>query len=177
MKTTLLDSARSQRLYRMRGGSVMKMLFFVPAMFALVLLVVFAFYEGRKAYWDFRVQQMCEQDGGVTVFEKIRLNSDDYKRLKGTQGSIPIPERRSADSSTEFVSDTERSAIHQGSPYVWRTVSTIHAVDGNRVIARYVTYTRRGGDIPTFAHPSYSGCDSGVTAISKEIFMIQGIEE
>jgi len=162
---------------RMRGGAVLKILFLLPVVTVLVLLMVFAFYEGRKAYWDYRVQKMCEQDGGLTVFENIRVSAEDYERLKGTHGAIPIPERRSADSAAEYVSDTEITRMHQGTPDVWRTVAMVRSLDGNRPLARWVNYTRRGGDFLTVAHASYFTCDSDIASLSSEIFIVQGVEQ
>ncbi|MEO1768102.1 hypothetical protein, partial [Thiobacter aerophilum] len=133
-----------------------------------------SFFEGRKAYWDYQVRKMCEKDGGVFVVQQIHLNADDYRRLGGEQGEIPIPERGSAPTKAEYVSDTVRRVIREGNPSVWRTEATIHAVANDKIIARYINYSRRGGDFPTFAHPSSFSCDQGMGSVSRKIFLIEG---
>lgn len=36
----------------------------VPLGLISLLILVIGFYEGRKAYWDSKVREMCEKDGG-----------------------------------------------------------------------------------------------------------------
>ena len=158
----------------MRGVGLIKSLLLIPGVLVLLLLLAVAFFEGRKAYWDYRVKEMCEKDGGIFVVQQIHLNADDYRRMGGEQGEIPIPERRSAPTKAEYVSDTDRRVIREGNPFVWRTEATIRAVANNKIIARYINYSRRGGDFPTFAHPSSLSCDQGMGSVSRKIFLIEG---
>lgn len=159
---------------RMQGIGLVKLLLIIPGTIVLLLLLAVGFFEGRKAYWDYQVRGMCEKDGGVFVVQQIHLNADDYRRLGGEQGEIPIPERRSAPTKAEYVSDTDRRVIREGSPSVWRTEATIRVVANDKIIARYINYSRRGGDFPTFAHPSSFSCDQGVGSVSRKIFLIEG---
>ena len=161
---------------RMLGSIVFNVLISMIGVFLLALVLAIAFYEGRKAYWDFRIERMCQKDGGATVFEKIRLTQDEYERLGGRMGEIPIPERETADASAAFVADRQDKIIREGSPSVWRAESTIYALDDNRQIARFVSYTRRGGDFPTYQHPSYFRCNNKTKLTSKKIFIIEGID-
>ncbi|MEZ5617336.1 MAG: hypothetical protein R3E40_03540 [Rhodocyclaceae bacterium] len=158
----------------MRGAGLIKTLLLIPVVLVLLLLLAVAFFEGRKAYWDYRVQVMCEKDGGVYVVQQIHLSADDYRRLGGELGEIPIPERRSAPTKAEYVSDTDRRVIREGNPSVWRTEATIRSVANDKTIARYINYSRRGGDFPTFAHPSSYSCDQGTGSVSRKIFLIEG---
>ncbi|MDD5391305.1 MAG: hypothetical protein PHD37_18360 [Gallionellaceae bacterium] len=170
-------AAPAKRFRRMRGFGLLKLLLLIPLALVLMLILALAFFEGRKAYWDYRVREMCAKDGGVKIFERIQLNAEDYRRLNGLLGEIPTPERRSATTKAEYVSDTERTWIHRDSPEVYRTEATIRAVAGSRTLARYVNYARVGGDFPTFAHPSSFSCDQGYGSVSKQIFIIEGVEK
>ncbi len=163
--------------HRILGSTIFGVLLSIIGAFLVALVLAIAFYEGRKACWDFRIDRMCQRDGGVTVFEKIRLTQDEYERLGGRMGEIPIPARATADASAAFVSDTKDKFIREQSPSVWRSESTIYALDSNRKIARYVSCTRRGGDFPAYAHPSYFLCNNETISTSKEIFIIEGIDE
>jgi len=172
-KQALRESATRRRC-GMQGIGLVKLLLIVPGGLVLLLLTALGFFEGRKAYWDYRVKEMCEKDGGIFVVEQARLSAEDYRRLGGEGGEIPIPERRSAQTKAEYVSDTERRVIREGNPYVWRTEATIRDVRNNKTLARYVNYSRSGGDFPTFAHPSSFSCDQGQGSISRKIFFIEG---
>lgn len=161
----------------MRGATLVRTPLYLIGGLALLLVITLGFFEGRKAYWDHRVRELCKKDGGVDVVEQVRLTVDDYRRLGGAYGEIPVPERRSAPNTAEFVSDTERHLIREGSPTVWRTEATVHAIRTNRTLARYVNYSRSGGDFPSFAHPSSFSCDQGRGSISKKVFLIEGSVE
>lgn len=155
----------------MLGSTIFDFLIRIVGIFFLALLLAIAFYEARKAYWDFRIERMCQKDGGLTVFEEIRLSADDYERLRSRSGTIPLPERGSADRAAEFFSHTQEEVIRERSPRVAREEVTIYALDGNRMIARYISYSRSGGDFPTYAHPSYFLCKREDQSISERIFI------
>ncbi len=166
-----------KRFRQMRGIGLLKVFLLIPLALVLMIFLAVAFFEGRKAYWDYKVREMCAKDGGVKVYERIKINAEDYRRLNGAQGEIPIPERRSATTRAEYVSDTEITWIQRNSLEVYRTEATIRAVPGGRTLARYVNYARVGGDFPTFAHHSTFSCDQGYGSISKQIFIIEGVEK
>ena len=65
--------------HRERGASVIRVLALILLAFEVVHALVFAFYEGRKGYWDHRVQQMCEEDGGTRIFERVDLSREEAK--------------------------------------------------------------------------------------------------
>ena len=78
---------------RMRGASTVKLLVLIPVALVLLLLLVVGFFEGRKAYWDSQVREMCEKDGGVKVFETFPITRSQYFAWGGQDGTrgIPVP--------------------------------------------------------------------------------------
>ncbi|MDZ7805104.1 hypothetical protein [Thiohalophilus sp.] len=64
------------------GFSAIKVVigFFIAIIVIAISIVVF--YEGRKAYWDYRVQEMCEEEGGVKVYESIYLPKNKFNELR-----------------------------------------------------------------------------------------------
>ena len=63
--------------HRMRGVSVLKMLLFIPLALVLMLILAVAFFEGRKAYWDYRVREMCAKDGGGKLSQHVTISRKD----------------------------------------------------------------------------------------------------
>jgi hypothetical protein len=37
--------------------------------------------EARKAYYDWQVRKLCDQDGGVVVYERMEIGKADYLRF------------------------------------------------------------------------------------------------
>jgi hypothetical protein len=130
--------------------------------------------EARKAYYDSQVREMCRKDGGMTVFERVSVDRTDYARLGGSHGQIAVPEERSASPDYPYVSNTTREIIKEDSFIrIIRTEGVIkRRVDG-KVLARYVTYSRVGGDFPIGAHPSYSLCELVNGSASRKVFIVQ----
>jgi len=136
----------------------------------------FAFCEARKAYWDWRVTQMCEKDGGVIVYQTIQLSDSEYKNLGGSYGAIPVPERRSSEDAP-YVSDTTITNIRESNPRVARWESTIFRRADDIQLGKLVTYARVGGDFPTgIAHQSSFSCRNLNIRldIERQIFNVDG---
>lgn len=140
----------------------------------LVLVLGIGGCEARKAYYDWQVQKMCEKDGGVTVFERVTLSNDEYVRLGGSGGQIPLPEERSAPANYPYVSKTTRTTVKEGSPQITRAEALIARRADGKVLARFVTYTRIGGDFTSWAHHSYKMCELPRGNVSQQIFTVEG---
>ena len=160
---------------RCGGFGVLGWIALVPAVIALLILLVFGFYEGRKAYWDSKVREMCEKDGGVTVFEHVTISEEEYERLRGIQGGLPIPfADDTKNKEYPYFRDTNQSRIREWNPEVARLEMSIKRRSDGKILARSVHYWRRGGDIPTgIFHDSSFGCPEQ-SVLSREIFRISG---
>lgn len=58
----------------------------IPVALISLLVLAIGFYEGRKAYWDSKVREMCAKDGGVQIINKLRVSTEEILALvaKGT---------------------------------------------------------------------------------------------
>lgn len=139
----------------------------------LVAVAVIGSCEARKAYFDRQIDKMCEKDGGVTVFETVAVSKQDYLRLGGSHGQIPVPEERSATADYPYVSNTTRTVLRSGNPEVTRTDALIKRRSDGKVLARFVSYARIGGDPPSWAHPSHRMCDLPGGDLS-QVFIVEG---
>lgn len=164
---------------RVRGFGVIGWIVTIPLVLIALVISVIGFYEGRKAYWDNKISEMCIKDGGMTIRERIVISQAEYTRLGGKAGVIPVPSERNISSVYPIVSKHSVSVLHESNPRVYRSESQYLRQSDQKVIATLVQYSRVGGDLPTYAHPSSFACpDSKKAAESeREIFVIQGISQ
>lgn len=130
--------------------------------------------ETRKAYYDWQVRKLYEKDGGVTVFEQVMVGQAEYQGLGGSHGEIPVPEERSAPPDYPYVSNTTRRVLNEDSLRITRTESLVKRRADGKLLARFVSYSRVGGDFPGWAHPSYTMCDLRRGNVSQQVFIVQG---
>lgn len=154
----------------MRGASLVKKLLFIPLALVVLLLLTIGFFEGRKAYWDYRVKEMCEKDGGVKVFEAIKLPSEMFNQWG--QVSFQIPLKYNAKSSDEYYFEWDIQYYQRGSPEVWRNHFTLIRVIDKKILGEAIGYSRRGGDFPGPWHESSYGCSpsADISILKQHIF-------
>jgi len=149
----------------------------IPVLLIGLVILAVIFYEGRKAYWDYRVTEMCKMDGGATVFENIRISQGEYKRLGGINGAIPVPAEQYKKDSPYFAR-TVTQEIREWNPEVKKWTTEIIRNTDEKVLGIEIIYMRIGGDTPTgILHPSSFSCRdvAGVKlGIERQIFIING---
>ena len=150
---------RSEIDIKSRGFGILGWLLLIPVAIVVVLILTVGFYEGRKAYWDSKVKEMCKKDGGVTVYEKISVSPDEYHRLPKVDGSAAIvSEVNSKPAEPAFAVDKE-TVLKEWAPRVTRWESLVKRRTDGKVIGSMVTYYRVGGDFPlSFGHPTSFSC-------------------
>ncbi|MDT3735112.1 MAG: hypothetical protein ROZ00_02690 [Denitratisoma sp.] len=159
---------------RMQGVGLVKLLLIIPGAFVLLLLLAVGFFEGRKAYWDYRVKQMCEKDGGLKVFEPITISHSQFLAWGGQEGirGVPIPHESENRSDILVFRRTADETLRSGSPEVRRDTTEFVRRSDRKVLGKYVYFARRGGDFPTIAHESSFGCK--VTGpVTEQVILIE----
>lgn len=147
----------------MRGASLVKTLLLIPAALVVLLLLAVGFFEGRKAYWDYRVKRMCEKDGGVRVFERVAIppmyvDRDGVIRIPAKPSIPDKPLHFEAKPTDLFYYETIDESIVSGYLAVGKhTFNVVRAID-RKILATMIVYSRSGGDIPAFSHPSSFSC-------------------
>ena len=134
-----------------------RLIFLAP--FALVVLGVI-YCELNKAYWDHRIKEMCEKNGGVTVFEKVEISKADYPSLKFTSnGHAIFPPESHANQNTPFYYTFKTEYLKKGSPDVMRFEQSIIRSKDKKALSTHISYARSGGDFPDFiSYPSSYSC-------------------
>ncbi len=149
---------------------------------ALLLVITLSgcmgYVPGQQSYWDAQVREMCAKDGGVKIIEKLRLSKEDVNLLGSVDGNIRIPSKKSAHPNAPAYSELNITYVrNEGNPSVWRAESLIKRRLDQVVIARWVTYTRSGGDIPTgLVHDSSFTCPDlkKITSDLQLLFIVEG---
>ena len=173
-RSCFTGSHRHLALRRVRGASSIKVLLFIPVALVLLLAITVGFFEGRKAYWDYRVKELCAKDGGVKINEAIEVDPRTYESLKNNFGQVDIPKIGDARSVGSIaVHSYEDIYIRRNDPEIRRSeLSVIRASDGV-VVATSTTYSRVGGDM--FAlHPSYFSCPVAPTDFFSSVIHLKG---
>jgi hypothetical protein len=148
-----------------------KFLFFTPVALLSVAVLYFFYCEANKAYWDYRVKEMCLKDGGVTVYEKVKLTKEERNQLRFRDVSHVT-------SDDVYYSEFDNETIKNGTPEVFKMTLFIYRNNDQKLLGKKVTYGRRGGDFPSgIAHPSSYSCNQikGLdTNIELSIFTTEG---
>lgn len=156
------------KMSRQRGACVIKVLVLILLGLVILVALVLAFYEGRKAYWDYRVGAMCEQDGGVRIYEVADLP----KKYVSHDGQIRIPFEVHATENDEYFIRRKRTPIVNEHISVGKHQTQLIRSEDGKVLGELTTYGRGGGDFPTFAHPSSILCPKNGNLFD---LMVQGV--
>jgi hypothetical protein len=145
----------------------------MAVVFVVALAGCAGYVPGRQAYWDEKVKEMCEKDGGTKIFEVVELPKLQYDLLRDKFGELNIPPDGSSTQGTPFYRKDEFTYFRDGNPSVWRYELTIIRRSDRKVLGRQVVYSRVGGDFPSPAHASSFSCpekqENLFTAIVKQI--------
>lgn len=145
---------------------------FVRPLTVLVLVMVIpacmGYTPGLQAHWDAKLKEMCELDGGITVFERVTLTEEQYRRFGGRAGGISLPSQRSAPPGYPFATRTTEVVLNERDPKVYKAETDYLRLTDGKVLAKLVRYWRVGGDFPTFGHPSSYSCPDQQQAVESE---------
>src|SRR5262245_9987043 len=130
---------------------------FVASCLLTALCGCYGYVPGEKAYWDAKVKELCEQDGGLKIFETVHLNNEQYALLLNRSGKLDPPLAGEAANGIPIVYAVKTTIVHNGYPEVFRTELAVLRVSDNKTLGTSVTYSRVGGDLLGF-HPSHFSC-------------------
>lgn len=128
---------------------------FAHSSLRLVLLAVAAlawfggsFWEagGKKLYWDAKVREMCEQDGGIRVYETVKLSADKFNEWG--QPNFYRPDQGEDALGSEYVFITKIETYRSNNPSISKRFYRIIRRKGNVLLGESITYVRSDGDFP-----------------------------
>ncbi len=128
-----------------------------------------------KAELDAEVKRLCAIDGGVKVYETVRLPAERFDKY----GNVHIPLKKNATPSDEYFYEWEVRTIKSGDPdgggaaVMWRDSFKFYRAKDNKLLGEDISYARRGGDLPGPWHPSSFRCPNATqnAGIEKLVFL------
>lgn len=149
---------------------------FVPLL-ACWLGVTFWYGGGRKVYYDAEVNRMCREDGGVKVYETVRLPAERFDKYG--QVNFYNPTQGENALGADYLLKTDVQFIQSGNPSLRRYhVQVIRYRDGF-LLGESIGYDRGGGDFPGPWQPSSFSCPKhhGEAVIDKVFVLDQGVQK
>ncbi len=142
---------------------------------------------GQKYYWDAQVRELCAKDGGVKVYETVKLPAEKFDKWGMPEMYHERVENKAAyrhdESQTVMESALGTGYIYKSEDHYYRKVNpamiryhhqAIRRSDG-KVLGEAVSYGRGGGDLPGPWAPSNFHCpptsESSENTLFKKIFV------
>ncbi len=128
------------------------------AIFVLLLVcwigVTFWYGGGRKMYYDTLVNRMCREDGGVKVYETVKLPPERFDKW----GNVQLPEESRTKTTDDFYYRAEMTYLRRDDPKLIRMRTQVIRRSDGKVLGEVIRYGRGGGDLPGPWHPSSYTC-------------------
>ena len=146
------------------------------SLFPILFSGCMGYVPGQQSYWDEQVREMCERDGGVRIYEKLRITKADIELLGRVGGKIGVPAKDLANPKAPAYQELKITRIRDGNPRVSRTDLIIVRRADQTVVAQATIYARSGGDFPSPAQTSGYRCPDAKTIMSdlQELFIVEG---
>ena len=138
-------------------------------LFLFVLLIGHAIFFSEKARLDREVERLCAIDGGIKVYETVKLPAERFDQYD----QIRIPYKEIAKPEDEYYFESSQLFLIKGNPEMWQNHYKVYRTSGNKLLGESISYSRRGGDMPGPWHESSFGCPEKVdiTDLKKQIFI------
>ena len=151
-----------------------------PAGFSAVLLIAMSLISGCEKLWlDRQMEELCKKDGGVRVYETVKLPPEMFDQL-----GDPFPGWRTRKSEdrlgTEYLFEETDAILKDGDPLkgqgrLRRYYRKIIRRADKKLLGESVYYGRSGGDFIAFPHPTSKGCPASQSSndVIKQVFIKQ----
>ena len=131
-------------------------LFRLSSLQTLQIVVVIGMLTGcmgyapvRQDYWDGKVKEMCDNEGGIRVFQVVLLEPQAYRQLLNNQNQIDIPSEKFASPDAAYVYTFNSEYLVDGSLRVRKDVQKVLKMPERILLSEQVSFSRVGGDFPT----------------------------
>lgn len=151
------------RAYQVNRGDIKT---FQPLFIAAAALVLLSGCE--KARLDQQVKELCAKDGGIKVYETVRLPPEKFDKY----GAVKIPSKQDVKPSDEYFFERYTTYLKTGNPEMWRSHHRIIRASDGKAMGESIHYARRGGDMPGPWHDSSFSCPDfhSQTSLENQIF-------
>jgi hypothetical protein len=132
--------------------------------------------ERAKSTLDREVDRLCAIDGGVRIFETVRLPKANF----GPDGEV-FPQHKGKLPDSGRYGESYRGSlvveiIQDGRPGIARIRARITRNLDEKVLGEIIHYKRSGGDFPEPWEPSSHTCNLGAETVNfeRQIFLPEG---
>lgn len=125
--------------------------------------------SGVKTHYDRQVRELCVKDGGVRVYETVKLPSSRFDQF----GQLRIPSKQNVKPEDEYLYESSTTYTRNGNPEMWKSHYRVYRQLDGKLLGESVSYSRRGGDMPGPWHESSFGCprNADITDLIRQIFI------
>ncbi|MDR1849955.1 MAG: hypothetical protein LBQ75_07940 [Zoogloeaceae bacterium] len=146
--------AMKDRLYYPRRGEGG---FIITSMIVLVVLacLVALFWLNEKQkklndHYDAEVDRLCAVDGGVKVYETVRLPPEKFGSWRGNGINFFDPTQGENALGSEFIYKWKITVYQERNPFVDRNHYEVIRRADNKLLGEATSYGRSGGDVLAF---------------------------
>lgn len=125
---------------------------------------------GEKWWLDYQVRELCAVDGGIKVYEVVKLPPE----LIGKYGGVMIPSIVKAKPWDPYYYESKTHYYREGNPQMSRTQYSIIRHSDGKVLGESIRYSRGGGDLPGPWHGSSYMCPpikKGLPQLETSVFI------
>mgnify|MGYP001038377730 CR=1 FL=1 len=141
-------------LWRKTDSSLARGLVMAGAMATLAGLLWLA--QGEKWLADRQVRELCAKDGGVKVYETVRLPAEKFNQWG--QPNFYRPDQGENALGAEYIFKQTISYQLQGTPSLHRYHVQVFSRASGKLLGESIGYSRGGGDLPGPWAPSSFSC-------------------
>jgi hypothetical protein len=109
---------------------------------------------GEKWQADRQVRELCAKDGGVRVYETVRLPAERFDKY----GQLRVPAKEFANLEDEYFYDWQVKKYRNKPPVVRRDHFLVYRRSDGKLLGEAISYARIGGDVPGPWHESSFRC-------------------
>ncbi|MBX9905784.1 MAG: hypothetical protein K2Y31_15650 [Burkholderiales bacterium] len=116
----------------------------IASLFFMTFVGCIGYAPGHQSYWDAQVREMCEKDGGVKIYEKLKITKIDIDLLGKVDGNIGVPIKALAHPNALAYAELKITDIKEWNPRVTRSESIIIRRADQAVIPPFLASARSG---------------------------------
>lgn len=167
----VLVIATAAWLWRRLNSSASRSLIAVACVATLASLLWFA--AGAKWLADRKVRALCAKDGGVRVYETVRLPPQRFNQWGQPNFPIPITPFSDLGKGDQYFLNWKPTSIKSGNPSINRNHFELVRRSDQKILAESVSYSRGGGDLPgPWASSSYTCPDKrSAVPLTQQVFV------
>lgn len=160
-------------------GHIILIPFYLAIAYVILALLSALVYDISTSDWDSRIEEMCEAEGGVKIFETVYLTREEFQNFNPIRGELEIPFERSPRlAEFPYFSRSNITVINEAKPKVIRNDTKILRRSDEKIMATS-TFFGRVSQMSWLGIPYGSGYSclqvNGVDLnVSRELFVIEG---